>query len=67
MADTEPARELQGDAEGPTTICGTYEAAFPTTLNVRGGDPRSPPKAGSAATWRRATSGRQKKKRSPIV
>jgi hypothetical protein len=49
-ARTQSQRELQSDAEGPTTTSGTHEATSPRMLNVRGSDPRSPPNAGSAAT-----------------
>ena len=37
---------------GPTTTSGTNQATFTKMLNARGSDPRSPPKAGSAATGR---------------
>ena len=52
----ESQRELQGDAEGPTTTSGTHQAASAKMLNDRGSDPRSPPRAGSAATSRRGRS-----------
>ena len=44
--------ELQGDAGRPHAPHGTHQATSTKMLNARGSDPRSPPKAGSAATSR---------------
>ena len=39
-------RELQRDAEGPTTTSGTHQATSTKMLNARGSDPRSPAEGG---------------------